>query len=618
MLQELRIRNLAIIDRLELTFGPGFNVLTGETGAGKSIIIDAVNLLLGDRASQEIVRAGTDRTEVEGLFLLAPATARRLVPLLAEHSLDNDHGLAQTDELLLAREVRANGRSVARVNGRVVTTALLGEIGSLLIEVHGQGEHFSLLREREHIRLLDRYAGLNDEVAAVSERVRRVRAIRRELESLRQDERERARRIDLLSYQVEEIRAAKLKTGEEEELDAERRKLANAEQLAALSNEAALALSGSEDDTQGAVDALGVAEQALLRLARIDSAAGELAEQLALASALIGDLSREVAHYRDEIEFNPRRLQQVEERLHAIHSLQRKYGDTIDDVLTYATTAAAELNTISHAEERIGELGAEEQRLLREIGRLGGELSAARRAAGERMARAIEIELGDLQMTRSRFAADISWTADPGGAVVLQEDAEKIDMSSGRYAFDGHGLDTVAFLVSANPGEPLRPLAKVASGGETSRLMLALKTVLGRADETPTLIFDEIDQGIGGRVGGTVGRKLWRLSETTPRGTRDDAPGQERSQHQVLCITHLPQLAAYGDRHFRVAKRVTRVENGDRTVTDVHELDEESRIAELAHMMGAESKTGKASVTEMMAEVASVKTGRSAPGYSEE
>jgi DNA repair protein RecN (Recombination protein N) len=621
MLTELRIRDLAIIDRLDLTFAPGFNVLTGETGAGKSIIIDAVNLLLGDRASADVVRAGAERTEVEGLFQLGAAVSARLAPLLADNGLEGD----RPDELVLAREVRANGRSVARVNGRGVTTALLGEIGGLLVDVHGQGEHLSLLREREHVGLLDRYAGLNGEAAQAADLARRVRGVRRELESLRQDERERARRIDLLAYQAEEIRAANLAPGEAEMLEAERRRLANAEQLAALSSEALAMLSGGDilglgdeagQGALGALDALGTAEQALSRLARVDPGATSLGEQLGEAAALLDDLARELARYRDAIEFNPHRLAEVEERVHLIHGLQRKYGDTIPDVLAYGERAAVELEAISHAEERITALEGEELRLLGEIGRQGAILSQARRAAGATMARAIEVELADLQMAQARFAVAITWAADPTGAVVAADVATAASEAPGRYAFVAHGLDTVAFLVSANPGESLKPLAKVASGGETSRLMLALKTVLGRADETPTLIFDEIDQGIGGRVGRTVGRKLWGLT----RGQGSMGAGEQRSGgaegastighqpsaglgHQVLCITHLPQLAAYGDAHFHVAKHVA----GARTVTEVRTLTGDGRVVELAQMMGADSESGRASVAEMMAEVKKAK-----------
>ena len=506
-----------------------------------------------------------------------------------------------------------------------MNSALLGEIGGLLVDVHGQGEHLSLLHEREHVGLLDRYAGLQAQVAEVADLARRVRALRRELDGLRQDERERARRIDLLTYQVQEIRAAKLQEGEPTELDAERRRLANAEQLAQLSAEALQLLQESDGERLAVLDAIGSIEQALSRLARIDPGIAPLAEQLEQAGALLDDLARELGRYGEEIEFNPRRLAQVEERLHLIHTLQRKYGDTVADVLAYGERAAAELETISHAGERIEALEAEEADLLAQLGRLGATLSAARRAAGERIGRAIEAELADLQMARARFGVQIAWTPDQNGAVVDAESAAAAGEQPGRYAFDGHGLDAVAFLVSANPGEPLRALAKVASGGETSRLMLALKTVLGRADETPTLIFDEIDQGIGGRVGATVGRKLWGLTETqnaerrmqsadsksanqqishTQYAIRNTQTHEAVPAHQVLCITHLPQLAAYGDVHYHVTKHIA----GERTVTQVDHLIGDKRVAELARMLGADTDAGRASVIEMMQDVETAKS----------
>jgi DNA repair protein RecN (Recombination protein N) len=603
MLAELRVRDLAIIENLELVFGPAFNVLTGETGAGKSIIIDAVSLLLGDRASQDAVRAGAERTEVEGAFQLDPSAIARVAPLLAEHGLEGD----EPGWLVLAREVRSGGRSVARINGRAVSTTLLGEVGGRLVDVHGQGEHLSLLRESEHVGLLDRYAGLEVQQADISDLVKRLRAVRRELETLRQDERERARRIDLLTYQVGEIRAAHLREDEPGELEGERRRLANAEQLAAFSTEALQPLQEGGEEQMSALDALGSTQHALTRLARIDPSAGPLSDQLAEAVALLSDLARELGYYRETIEFNPRRLEQVEERLHLVHSLQRKYGDTIADVLAYAERAASELENISHAEERIAGLESEEAALLAEIGQLGAHLSAARRVAGTRMAQAIEAELADLGMERARFSVRTTWNPSDTGAIVEGAAAAVAGEPAGLYAFDTQGLDNVAFLVSANPGEPLRPLVKVASGGETSRLMLALKTVLGRADETPTLIFDEIDQGIGGRVGSTVGRKLWAL--TVDNGGPAEAQDTHRVRHQVLCITHLPQLAAYGDDHFHVSKHLA----GDRTVASVDRLEGDHRIGELARMMGTESEAGRASVTEIMAEVEWVKDQQSEP-----
>ena len=599
MLADLRVRDLAIIDALDLHFGPGFTALTGETGAGKSIIIDAVGLLLGDRSSQDIVRAGADRAEVEGVFQLDAGSRAQLQAVLEENGLEGD----QPDVLVLAREVRNNGRSIARVNGRSVTTSLLSEIGSQLVDIHGQSEHLTLMKEQQHARFLDRYAGLEADREAIATTVRELHNARKELDNLRQDERERTRRIDLLTYQIEEIDSARLRADEEKELAGERSRLANAELLAELTAEVAQLLRGDDGETAGALDALGVAEQALVKLARVDASTAAWAERLGEAAAILDDLSLDVGRYRDDVEFNPQRLQQVEERLHLIHSLERKYGDTIDEILIFRDRANKELHAISNAEERIAELERDIQDQLRTVGKASAALSAARRAAARRMSDAIEVELHDLQMARARFAVDIHWTPDPQGANVEAEEALRAGEVAGVYAFGAEGLDTLAFLVSANPGEPLRPLTRVASGGEMSRLMLALKTVLGRADETPTLIFDEIDQGIGGRVGATVGRKLWGL--TIDNGGKDarDETLQAELHHQVLCITHLPQLAAFADLHYHVVK----ASDEHRTRTAVRALEGKVRIEELARMMGTDTNAGRASASEMLDEVSATK-----------
>ncbi len=578
MLAEIHIRNFAIIEELSLRFDEGLNVLTGETGAGKSIIIDAVSLLLGGRASTDWIRAGAERAEIEGHFVLG-ARAQAIQPILEAEGLEGEDDL-----LILAREVRRNGRNICRVNGRAVSLSLLSEIGQWLVDIHGQGEHLSLLRVREHVNLLDRYAGLEAERAEMARLVQALRQVRAELTDLRQDERELARRIDLLSYQVEEITEARLEPGEEEELEAERLRLANAEQLMQLAIEVTQVLEEGSEEQLSAVDLLGQAVQALTRLARIDPTMAEIRQQVEELSYQLSDLARDVRHYQDGIEFNPARLAQVEERLELIYNLKRKYGDSIEEILAFAERAQAELENITHAEERIAELEAEEERLLHEIGELGRRLSEARRAAGERLARAVEQELADLRMEHARFGVDIRWQDDPEGAYVGDR----------RVAFDATGLDRVEFLISANPGEPLRPLARVASGGETARLMLALKAVLSRADETPTLIFDEIDVGIGGRVGAIVGRKLWGLTAPDARGHR---------AHQVLCVTHLPQLAAYGDAHFHVLKTV----EGERTLTHVRRLTGEARVQELAAMLGAPTASGQESAAAMLAEAESTK-----------
>jgi len=575
MLSELSITNFAIIDELHLRFSPGFNVLTGETGAGKSIIIDAVSLLLGGRADTGVIRAGANEARVEGIFVLRPASQATILSLLRENGLEGD----RDDTLILAREIRRGGRSICRVNGRAVTLTMLGRIGQQLVDIHGQSEHLSLLRVREHVKFLDRYAGLGDLRARLAERVSELRQVRRELDALLRDERELARRADLLEYQVAEIAAARLEVGEEEELIQERTRLANAERLMELATESYHALDEGAEEQASVTDLMGRVTRALAALAKIDHGAEEQSQKAEEIASQLAELARQVRAYQDGIEFSPQRLQQVEERLDLIYSLKRKYGDSIAEVLAFGEAAAAELETITHSEERVEALRAQEDALLHEIGRLGAELSARRREAGDRLAAAVEAQLDDLKMAGARF----------GVSIVQNEAADGAWVGERRLAFDSTGIDRVEFLIAPNVGEPLKSLAKVASGGETSRLMLALRTVLSTADRTPTLIFDEIDQGIGGRAGGVVGRKLWGLSVRS---------GPDGAGHQVLCVTHLPQLASYGDAHFKVDKKVV----GERTVTRVQELSPEARVEELAQMLGLASEVTRDSAREILAQ----------------
>jgi DNA repair protein RecN (Recombination protein N) len=551
LLSELTISDFAIIDRLRLNFVPGLTVLTGETGAGKSIIIDAVSNLLGGRADTECIRAGCEMARVEGIFALSPALRAELAPFLNEHGL-NDGG----DVLILAREINRNGRNVCRVNGHAVTLTVFGQIGEHLVDIHGQGEHLSLLRVRAHLNFLDRYGGLQEQRAAVAAGVRALRGVREELASLRQDEHELARRADLLEYQVREIEDAQLETGEEEELRAERKRLLNAEQLSKLSDSVFRRLGGGGEEQRTVTDMLQRVLRDLTELEKLDPQVAAHRQLVEEASYQLDDLARTLRSYRNGVEFNPARLQAVDDRLDLIHSLKRKYGNSIVEVLQFAEQAARELHDITHNEERIAQLEQGESRLVREVGAQAAALSQARREVAVRLSSAVELELGDLNLKDAQFVVDIQW-----------KDAEDgLEVDGHRYAYDLSGIDHVEFLISPNVGEPPKPLAKIASGGETSRLMLALKTVLTAADQVPTLIFDEIDQGIGGRAGGIVGHKLWGL---TPA-------------HQVLCVTHLPQLASYGDAHFRVNK----VEREGRTVTRVEVLEETSRVQELAAMIG--------------------------------
>jgi DNA repair protein RecN (Recombination protein N) len=576
MLTELTINDFAIIDSLNLKLAPGFVVFTGETGAGKSIIIDAVDLLLGGRADATMVRTGAEVARVEALFALEGELRAQVEAILArEELLDDD----TTSAVILTREVRREGRSVSRANGRVVSLAILKEIGQLLVDVHGQSEHLSLLRTREHLFLLDRFASLDQEREALAGVVRELNAVRRELNELRRAERDRARRLDMLDFQINEINSAKLKPGEDKALLDERTRLANAEKLASLADEAVRALSDGTEETASAADLLGEAARALAGLAKVDPTLGGLRDSAQALSEQFKDLAAELQDYRERIEFNPKRLDRVEERLELIKSLQRKYGSTIEDVLAFGAQAEAERETLTHSSERSAELEAGEEALLRRIGQMGAALSSARRAASEQLAQAIEAELGDLRMERARFGVDFQSEDDPEGAYV----------EGRRVAFDATGIDRLEFLVAPNVGEGLKPLTKIASGGETSRLMLALKAVLARADRTPTLIFDEIDQGIGGHVGAVVGRKLWALAEA----------------HQVLCITHLPQLAGFGDQHYRVEKLVS----GERTLTRVWPLEHDERVAELAQMLGGLGEKARESAEEILETVRVEKEG---------
>ena len=566
MLAELRIENFAIIDQLEIAFRPGFITFTGETGAGKSIIIDAVELLLGGRAENSMVRTGADRAIVEATFKI-PDHNRTLIQSI----LEREELFDSADYFSVGREIRSEGRSVARLNGRNVNAGLLKEIGELLVDVHGQSEHLSLLRVREHVNLLDRFAGNEELLSAYSQTYRRLTTLQKELNQLKQAESEAARQIDLLDYQINEIEAARLDPGEEEELRAERTRLANAETLASTAQRALVNLDEGTPESPAVTDLMGEALDAIEDLSRIDSSQNELAENLRGAFSNLTDIAGEIRSYIEQIEFNPKLLDQVEDRFDLISNLKRKYGDSIPEVLDYLSKAKAEKESITHAGERIAELQAQEIELFKELGQRALSLSENRRNAAEKLETAIERELDELNMSGARFKVDLRSKEDPAG----------LHTSDGRrLAYDATGIDQLEFLIEPNPGEGLKPLVRIASGGETSRLMLALKNVLARADKVPTLIFDEIDQGIGGRVGTVVGHKLWLLSR----------------HHQVLCVTHLPQLAAFGEQHIQVSKRI----QDGRTTTQVVDLGHEDRLNELADMLGETSDSTMHSARDML------------------
>jgi DNA repair protein RecN (Recombination protein N) len=559
MLTELRVRDFAIIDALNVEFSEGLNVLTGETGAGKSIIVDSIALLLGDRAEANMVRAGCDRAIIEGSFSVPRAKYGEIVTLLQENGLDDEGGAAC--DVTLAREVRNNGRTVCRVNGRSVSQHLLRDVGELLVDVHGQSEHLSLLRVKEHVNLLDRFAGLWDLRGRVGAKVNELRATRRQIEEIERNTRERARRVDMLKFQVEEIGNARLKANEESALEEEQKRLGNAEALAAHADEAFGALYDGTRDAPSALDHIAHALKALDQLTRYDAQFSEHRKTLAEANSIVDDVARTIRAYRESIEFNPQRLSKVEDRLELIRKLKRKYGETVEAVIAFGAQATAELDQIENSAEHIEALRKQEVAQLKDINKLAGELSKRRRAAAETVARGVERELDDLRMAGAKFEARFE----------LQEP-------------DTTGIDRVEFMIAPNQGEGLKPLVKVASGGETARLMLALKAVLSRegTHAPPTLIFDEIDTGIGGRVGGTVGEKLWGLTHT----------------HQVLCITHLPQLAAFGD----VQLKVEKVLHDGRTTTNVRQLKKKERIDEIVQMLGTTGSSGVRSAEQMMRE----------------
>lgn len=564
MLLELNISDFAIIERLNLRLRTGFNVLTGETGAGKSIIIDALGTLRGERTDPSFVRAGCDRARVEGIFSLGECPD--LLPLLDEYGLRDDD-----DQVILTREInRESGRSVARVNGRAVSSAVLREIGGRLVDIHGQHEGLSLFNSRTHGEMLDRFGGLvalRDQVAALAVALRHVRE---EIAALRKAAARRGERIQELTFLLEDVQAAKLRPGEEEELVRERALVQNGARITELVESVYTLLyqgdEGGRRATRPVIELLGAVSAALAELARLDPAAHRVAEQSAELLYGVEDLVAQVRAYRDAMEFDPARLDAIEDRLTLIREMQRKYRGSISEILERAASAEAEIERLNRSSEHLADLEAEEQRLLHEAGVLAGELSQRRRAIGDQMALAVEQAVRDLAMPHVRFSVSLERRPDPDGVPLPEESSAGAGHAAPRrWAFDRNGIDTIEFLLSPNPGEPLKPLARIASGGESARLLLALKSILSRVDDVPTLVFDEVDVGVGGRAGQVVGEKLWGIS----------------AQHQVVCITHLPQVAAFADAHYAIAK----VFSETRTRTVVDRLDDQQRAHEIAAML---------------------------------
>ncbi|HEX8693367.1 MAG TPA: DNA repair protein RecN [Longimicrobium sp.] len=539
MLSELRIRNFALIDRLTVHLGPGLNVLTGETGAGKSIIVGALSLLLGERASADLVRAGEDRASVEGVFEVGGRA--ELLRLLDERGIEADDGL-----LVLKREVAAEGRSRAWVNGSPTTAGVLGELGRHLVDLHGQHEHQTLLKRDEQRAILDAYAGHADLLARVAAAHETAAALERQVADLDARRREALQRADFLRFQADEIEGASLRPGEEEEMEDEARRLAHSEELTALSASLYDALSGGG---RALVGTLGSLNRTLDRLVAIDPSQAELRELYDTAYYALQELAERVERYGSTIEHDPARLEEIRRRQDLLFRLKAKYGATLAEVVETGRAARAELDLLDSAEFDLAALQKRAADAAAELHRLAAELTGRRAAAAERLAAEVDRVLPELGMAGGAFEVARLPLPQPGA----------------------RGAEEVEFRVSLNRGFEPRPLSFVASGGEMSRLMLALKTILARQDAVPTLVFDEVDAGIGGRVALQVGEKMREVA----------------GSHQVFAITHLPQIASRATTHLRVLKR----EQGGTTTTEVERLEDEERVREIARMLGGDPES---------------------------
>jgi DNA repair protein RecN (Recombination protein N) len=554
LLLELRVRDIGIIEDINWSLGPGLNVITGETGAGKSLVIDAVEALLGSKPDEEMIRHGADEARIEGVFTLLPDEK-----LAALREILAERGLAADEDILVVHcELRRQGRSTIRLNGQAVPRGLLQQIGRLLIDVHGQSQHLSLLDRKNHLDFLDAYAHTLEMRQAFSTMAAELNQTEQELRSLAKDEQELARREEYLHYQVDEIGQAELHEGEDEVLEQEQKVLASAEQLKASSYEVYRQLYG--DDSSGnpasALDRLHEAVAMMKKLVELDPELKPQLDSLEENLYSLEETTKDIRTYSDRLEHDPARLEEVASRLELIRDLKRKYGQSIAEILNYEKEAAAELEGISHSSERRLKLENTRARLKQEMGQLAARLSEARSKTTTQLKKGVEKELQDLNMPQVEFEVSITQTPDPDG--IPYPDGQS-------YAFSSEGADNVEFLASTNPGEPIKPLARIASTGETSRFMLALKGVLSEADNIPVLVFDEIDIGVGGRSAEVIGKKLWTLAR----------------HHQTICVTHLPQITAFADAHYRVNKEVS----GDRTVSRLEVLTGDARTEEMAVML---------------------------------
>jgi DNA repair protein RecN (Recombination protein N) len=564
LLLELRVKNLGIIEDIDWHLHDGLNVITGETGAGKSLVLDAVELLLIGSASEEVIRHNASEARIEGVFIFSQS------PHLADlHAFLSEKGLSvEEGTLVISFEIRRQKPGLIRINGQSVTRSVLRQVGRLLIDIHGQSEHLSLLDMKKHLDILDAFAHNMELRQKFSVAAAVLKELESELHSLGQDEKDRLRQIDFLQYQIAEIRKAKLLQGEDEELEKERRLIAHSQKIKEYTAKVYEALCGNDSGSRfsgAALSGLNEARQILKKLEELDPALNTQLDYLEKSYYGLEELARDVRAYGDQLDHNPQRLEEIESRLELIRELKRKYGKTTADILGYLAQAEKKLSALDLSVERRGQIEGQIAALKKEMGQLAGQLSEKRSQAAIQLSSSVINELQTLEMGQMQFAVSVEQTmADDG-----------IEVAGGeKWAFSEDGADNVEFLVSTNYGEPLKPLVKIASTGEISRFTLAMKGVMSEVDNIPVLIFDEIDIGVGGRSGDILGKKLWALSR----------------RHQVICITHLPQIAVYADAHYRVRKET----HSGRTTSILEELGDSQRNTEVATMLAGADFSGTA------------------------
>lgn len=544
MLKELHIKNVAVIDEAHIEFTDGFNVLTGETGAGKSILIDSINLALGSRTNRDIIRHGCDFASVDICFEITSPT---VLEKLSELGIDTEDGIAS-----ITRKITADGKTACRINGILVTANMLREAASYLIDIHGQNDNHSLLNRKNHLSLLDEYGTASEILEEYKVVHSKYTDILREINDRSQNEDERKRRLELLSFQIDEIRTAKLKSGEDDELEQARERLYNAESIVTGAGTAYSALYGGDEGT--AYDLLRCAERALSDICRFDSKLSESFDRLTGIIAEAADIASDINTCLEKSDFNMAELEGIEERLDTINTLKRKYGGSIEEINAYADKAEVEASEIENSDERLAELYGLKAKALDRLSDLASLLSEQRAETAKALEEKIALELSSLDMPKVRFAVSLTENRDGDNIV-----------------YGSTGKDTVEFLISANVGEELKPISKIASGGELSRIMLAVKSVLSEADAADTMIFDEIDTGVSGRAAQRIAEKICVLSRNK----------------QIFAITHLAQIASMADSHYLIEKE----HGSDKTAATVTRLKRAERVDELARIIGGVAVT---------------------------